>query len=100
MDTAQSPRLGLQVVGEQVSRGWPRGRRPRCGWRITGFRFVAEECSEVGHARHAITDDVVQPDEQADAPVWQSRQEPHLPQRAAPVESPAPKALHRVPPLG
>ena len=78
--------LAVQVVAEQLAAGrdrgwcpWWRGRRGRAGAQI-------KERAEGGHPGHPIGDGMVQLHEQASPPVRQARQEPHLPQRAGPVQ--------------
>jgi hypothetical protein len=82
-----------QVVIEQLALGgergwcpWQRGRSGRGGADI-------EEHAEGGHPGHAVGDGMVHLHEQGDPRLCQAQQEPHLPQRAGPVQPPPPQLL-------
>lgn len=83
---SQAGQAPADVVSEQL-----KARRPRCGgpgWRgragHVGGR--SQQRSQGRHDGDAVGDDVVQPDEHADPPLREPRQEPDLPQWSAPIE--------------
>jgi hypothetical protein len=84
--TVQFTEPPAQVVPEQPSRGREPLRHPR--WRLD-LGWVGDwinERAERGHSGNPVGDCVVHLDEEPDPVVREARQEPHLPQRPAPVE--------------
>jgi len=81
-----------QVVAQQLA---PGGEGRWCPWRGQGWRVGAqvEERAEGRYPGHAVGDGMVHLHDQADPPLCQAWQEPHLPQRAGPVQPPLPQLL-------
>jgi hypothetical protein len=63
------------------------------GGRRGRVRAEVEKCAEGGYPGHAIGDGMMHLHEQANPCAGQARQEPHLPQRAAPIKPPPAKLL-------
>lgn len=86
--SGDSPGPLPDVAGQQLP--WARRGPGYPGWRRRGLLIgtSVEQRADHRDSGDSIGDDVMQPDEHPDVAVGQAGQEPHLPERARPVQRP------------
>ena len=77
-----------QVVAQQLPGGRDRGRRPQRGDRSGRVGVQVKQGPKGGDARGAVGEGVVQLQERAHPPLWQTGEQPQLPQWPGPVQPP------------